>query len=284
MHFTDPFHVSTRVADKCNDGTLLLQVSFPPIPCHFCQFLLLKILFGGVKKLHLFKFNSCQIFRMPYTVFCVHLSFFFQVMLHSQVKASLTIYDAWLDLQDGFTHTGQGDGRPASGFFPLVISPTSRAGMLFSICLVTEVAEGMPISSLALCISYQSLIKLYKPSVMYLTMAWDVVLLDNLIWKFEASIVEMLHNAQSSFTYWFTYSWRCSNEFGLAKQSTLHFKFMEVETFTNLFSSRCAFLAYPILVFHSGKSNFLSKEAVRVSVSQSIPRFRMIRYVFPYKG
>lgn len=26
MHFTDPFHVSTRVADKCHDGTLLLQV------------------------------------------------------------------------------------------------------------------------------------------------------------------------------------------------------------------------------------------------------------------
>lgn len=88
VHFTDPFHVSTRVADKCNDGTLLLQV-----------------------------------------------------MLHSQVKASLTIYDAWLDLQDGFTHTRQGDGRPASGFFPLVISPTSRAGMLFSICLATAVAE-----------------------------------------------------------------------------------------------------------------------------------------------
>lgn len=26
MHFTDPFHVTTRVADKCSDGTLLLQV------------------------------------------------------------------------------------------------------------------------------------------------------------------------------------------------------------------------------------------------------------------
>lgn len=172
MHFTDLFHVSTRVADKCNDGTLLLQVSFPPIPCRFGQFLLLKMLFDGVKNFHLFKFNSCQIFRTPYAIFCVHLSFFFQVMLHSQVKASLTIYDAWLDLQDGFSHTGQGDGRPASGFFPLVISPTSRAGMLFSICLATEVAEkGMPISSLALCISYHSLIKLYKPRVMYLTNA-----------------------------------------------------------------------------------------------------------------
>ncbi|PSS16211.1 Trafficking protein particle complex II-specific subunit like [Actinidia chinensis var. chinensis] len=88
VHFTDPFHVSTRVADKCSDGTLLLQV-----------------------------------------------------ILHSQVKASLSIYDAWLDLQDGFAHTGQGDGRPASGFFPLVVSPASRAGMLFSICLANTVAE-----------------------------------------------------------------------------------------------------------------------------------------------
>uniref|UniRef100_A0A0A8XPC1 TRAPPC10/Trs130 C-terminal domain-containing protein n=1 Tax=Arundo donax TaxID=35708 RepID=A0A0A8XPC1_ARUDO len=26
VHFTNPFHVSTRVVDKCNDGTLLLQV------------------------------------------------------------------------------------------------------------------------------------------------------------------------------------------------------------------------------------------------------------------
>ncbi|KAI3949933.1 hypothetical protein MKW92_020009 [Papaver armeniacum] len=82
LHFTDPFHVSTRVADKCNSGTLLLQVT-----------------------------------------------------LHSQVKATLTIYDAWLDLQDGFAHTGEGDGRPTSSFFPLVISPSSRAGILFGICL-----------------------------------------------------------------------------------------------------------------------------------------------------
>lgn len=87
-----------------------------------------------------------------YSILYVNLPFFFQVMLHSQVKASLTIYDAWLDLQDGFTHSGQGDGRPASGFFPLVISPTSRAGMLFSICLVIGIDEGMPFSSLALCI------------------------------------------------------------------------------------------------------------------------------------
>ncbi|KAJ0102315.1 hypothetical protein Patl1_04570 [Pistacia atlantica] len=82
VHFTNPFHVSTRVSDKCIDGTILLQV-----------------------------------------------------ILHSQVKASLTIYDAWLDLQDGFVHTGQTNGRPTSGFFPLVISPTSRGGILFSICL-----------------------------------------------------------------------------------------------------------------------------------------------------
>ncbi|KAH9802809.1 Trafficking protein particle complex II-specific subunit 130-like [Citrus sinensis] len=58
-----------------------------------------------------------------------------QVILHSQVNASLTIYDAWLDLQDGFVHTRQGDGRPTSGFFPLVISSSSKAGILFSICL-----------------------------------------------------------------------------------------------------------------------------------------------------
>ncbi|XP_021287995.1 trafficking protein particle complex II-specific subunit 130 homolog [Herrania umbratica] len=88
LHFTDPFHVSTRVADKCNDGTLLLQVT-----------------------------------------------------LHSQVKATLTVYDAWLDLQDGFVHARQGDGRPISGFFPLVISSTSRAGLLFSVCLGKKFAE-----------------------------------------------------------------------------------------------------------------------------------------------
>ncbi|GAV91304.1 Foie-gras_1 domain-containing protein [Cephalotus follicularis] len=82
VHFTDPFHVTSRVADKCGDSTLLLQV-----------------------------------------------------VLHSQVKATLTINDTWLDLQEGFVHTRQEDGRPTSGFFPLVISPTSRAGILFSICL-----------------------------------------------------------------------------------------------------------------------------------------------------
>ncbi|KAM6553553.1 hypothetical protein CsatB_014315 [Cannabis sativa] len=88
VHFTDPFHVSMRVADKCNDGTLLLQV-----------------------------------------------------FLHSEVKATLTVYDAWLDLQDGFVHAGQRDGRPASGFFPLVLSPNARAGILFIISLGKIVPE-----------------------------------------------------------------------------------------------------------------------------------------------
>ncbi|XVE80201.1 hypothetical protein DITRI_Ditri14bG0120700 [Diplodiscus trichospermus] len=64
-----------------------------------------------------------------------------QVTLHSQVRATLTVHDAWLDLQDGLVHSGQGDGRPISGFFPLVISPTSRAGLLFSVCLGKRTAE-----------------------------------------------------------------------------------------------------------------------------------------------
>lgn len=88
VHFTDPFHVGTRIANKCNDGTLLLQV-----------------------------------------------------ILQSEVKATLTIYDAWLDLQDGFVHTRKDDGRPTSGFTPLIISPHSRAGILFSICLEMPNAE-----------------------------------------------------------------------------------------------------------------------------------------------
>ncbi|XP_047164290.1 trafficking protein particle complex II-specific subunit 130 homolog [Vigna umbellata] len=88
VHFTDPFYVRTRVTDKCNDGTLLLQI-----------------------------------------------------ILHSEVKATLTVYDAWLDLQDGFVHTGQTEGRANSSFFPLVISPTSKAGILFSICLDKTNAE-----------------------------------------------------------------------------------------------------------------------------------------------
>ncbi|RVW36495.1 Trafficking protein particle complex II-specific subunit 130-like [Vitis vinifera] len=65
------------------------------------------------------------------------------VTLHSQVKATLTIYDAWLVLQDGFVHTGQGDGRPTSDFFPLVIAPTAKAGILFCICLGTTISGGI---------------------------------------------------------------------------------------------------------------------------------------------
>ncbi|MBA0676070.1 hypothetical protein Goari_017579 [Gossypium aridum] len=71
-----------------------------------------------------------------HTLYEAHIgSCYFQVTLHSQVKATLTVNDAWLDLQDGFVHAGQDDGRPVSGFFPLVISPTSRAGLLFRVCL-----------------------------------------------------------------------------------------------------------------------------------------------------
>ncbi|XP_076897898.1 trafficking protein particle complex II-specific subunit 130 homolog [Bidens hawaiensis] len=88
VHFTNPFHVSTRVADKCSDGALLLQV-----------------------------------------------------ILHSQVKARLTIHDAWLDVQDGFAHSGQTDGRPTSAFFPLVVPSASKAGILFSISLKTSITE-----------------------------------------------------------------------------------------------------------------------------------------------
>jgi hypothetical protein len=65
------------------------------------------------------------------------------VILHSEVKATLTIYDAWLDLQDGFVNTGQSDGRPTSAYFPLTVSPNSRAGILFSICLGKTNVEGI---------------------------------------------------------------------------------------------------------------------------------------------
>uniref|UniRef100_M8B821 Trafficking protein particle complex subunit 10 n=1 Tax=Aegilops tauschii TaxID=37682 RepID=M8B821_AEGTA len=82
VHFTNPFHVSTRVVDKCNDGTLLLQV-----------------------------------------------------ILHSEVKATLHVKDVSLDLQAGFEHLGKGDGRPTSSLFPLVIAPSSKAGILFVIRL-----------------------------------------------------------------------------------------------------------------------------------------------------
>ncbi|CAL1408219.1 unnamed protein product [Linum trigynum] len=88
VHFSDPFHVSSRVIDKCNEGTLLLQV-----------------------------------------------------ILQSQVKATLTVYDAWLELQDGFVHARQGDGRPTLGSFPLAVSPTSKGGIIFNICLGKTIGE-----------------------------------------------------------------------------------------------------------------------------------------------
>ncbi|KAG9145490.1 hypothetical protein Leryth_019831 [Lithospermum erythrorhizon] len=69
------------------------------------------------------------------------------VMLQSQVKASLTIHDAWLDLQCGFAHIGESNGRPLSEFFPLMVSPKSTAAMLFYICLESitskEEADGL---------------------------------------------------------------------------------------------------------------------------------------------
>ncbi|KAJ3681363.1 hypothetical protein LUZ60_015852 [Juncus effusus] len=58
-----------------------------------------------------------------------------QATLVSQVNATLMINDAWLDLQHGFEHVGDSDGRPASSSFPLVISPNSKAGILFTVRL-----------------------------------------------------------------------------------------------------------------------------------------------------
>ncbi|XP_039127222.1 LOW QUALITY PROTEIN: trafficking protein particle complex II-specific subunit 130 homolog [Dioscorea cayenensis subsp. rotundata] len=75
-----------------------------------------------------------------------------QVIMHSQVKAYLHIHDAWIDLQDGFVHSGKGDGRPIASFFPLIISPTSRAALLFSIRLGSltngDEAGNMPAESI----------------------------------------------------------------------------------------------------------------------------------------
>ncbi|GJV37836.1 hypothetical protein Tco_1410313 [Tanacetum coccineum] len=82
VHFTDPFQVSTLVADQGSDGALLLQV-----------------------------------------------------------KATLTIHDAWLDLQDGFSHTKKGDGRPTSNLLPLVLPATSRTGIFFGISIGTTTTE-----------------------------------------------------------------------------------------------------------------------------------------------
>lgn len=51
------------------------------------------------------------------------------------MKATLHVKDVQLDLQSGFEHLGKGGGRPASSLFPLVIAPSSRAGILFIIRL-----------------------------------------------------------------------------------------------------------------------------------------------------
>ena len=56
------------------------------------------------------------------------------MILHSEVKATLHVKDVSLDLQAGFEHLGK-DGRPTSSLFPLVIAPSSRAGILFVIRL-----------------------------------------------------------------------------------------------------------------------------------------------------
>ena len=55
--------------------------------------------------------------------------------MHSEVKATLHVKDVSLDLQAGFEHLGKGDGRPTSSLFPLVIAPSSKAGILFVIRL-----------------------------------------------------------------------------------------------------------------------------------------------------
>jgi len=57
------------------------------------------------------------------------------VILRSEVKATLHVKDVRLDLQSGFEHLGKGDGRPALSLFPLVIAPSSKAGILFMIRL-----------------------------------------------------------------------------------------------------------------------------------------------------
>ncbi|KAF9590459.1 hypothetical protein IFM89_035336 [Coptis chinensis] len=239
VHFTDPFHVSTRVVDKCNDGTLLLQLKHLKLKLRewnrdkFCridleikecqkilgeleqkeeqmdlsnQELVLKdetnkILeqqlnreetywFSRAKTkwnkegerctgyFHRFanaRFHSNSITKLKIdgqwvkdqVVMKKHIVDYYSslykeecldrptldglelpcieeelaVTLHSQVKATLTIHDAWLDLQPGFVHMGQGDGRPSSSFFPLVISPSSRAGILFGIRLGSVTTE-----------------------------------------------------------------------------------------------------------------------------------------------
>ena len=83
------------------------------------------------------------------------------MILRSEVKATLHVKDVQLDLQSGFEHLGKGDGRPASSFFPLVIAPSSRAGILFIIRLSgtkgksynTVLAEGFSNVQSFLCVA-----------------------------------------------------------------------------------------------------------------------------------
>ena len=58
-----------------------------------------------------------------------------QVLIHSLVNANLRIEDALLEFEAGSLLVGKGDGRPVSTSFPLVLAPSSKAGMLFSIHL-----------------------------------------------------------------------------------------------------------------------------------------------------
>ena len=82
---------------------------------HLCKFIYLLNSLGFLNP------NLCVLFHV-------------QVILHSEVKATLHVKDVSLDLQAGFEHLGK-DGRPTSSLFPLVIAPSSRAGILFVIRL-----------------------------------------------------------------------------------------------------------------------------------------------------
>jgi hypothetical protein len=77
-----------------------------------------------------------------------------QVILRSEVKASLHVKDMWLDLQSGFEHLGKGDGRPASNLFPLVIAPSSRAGILF----IIRLSDTIKFTFIATCVPCNGLL------------------------------------------------------------------------------------------------------------------------------
>eukprot|EP00250_Pteridium_aquilinum_P033255 c5370_g1_i1 orf=281-4273(+) len=63
---------------------------------------------------------------------------FLQVTLISQLNASITIVDAQLQLQPGFTHIGGEDGRSyPSSILPLVMAPSSESALLFTARLET---------------------------------------------------------------------------------------------------------------------------------------------------